>query len=47
LAEVDLPPVSAPTAKTLIAFAVCIDPHSGHAGFTSEDIERTSWSNRL
>jgi len=43
----DLLPPSAPTAKTLSALVVCFEPHSGHAGFTSDDIERTSWSNRF
>jgi hypothetical protein len=39
----DFPLPSAPTAKTLSALAVCVEPHCGHAGFTScEDIERTS-----
>jgi hypothetical protein len=43
----DLPAPSAPTAKTLSAFTVCFDPHSGQAGFVSEDIDLTSSSNRL
>jgi len=43
----DFPDPSPPTAKTLSAFNVCVEPHSGHAGFTSDDIDRTSSSNRF
>lgn len=37
--------LSAPTAKTLSARAVWLDPHSGHLTFVSLFIERTSCSN--
>jgi hypothetical protein len=38
-----------PTAKTLKAREVAVEPHAGHGGFTSSalDIDRTSWSKRL
>lgn len=39
------PPSVAATANTLIARAVSFDPHDGHATFSDDVIERTSFSN--
>lgn len=40
--------LSFPTAaKTLISRAVCFDPHFGHGGFSSDDIDFTSFSKRV
>jgi hypothetical protein len=39
------PPPSAPTAKTLSARAVFVDPHDGHFAFTSFVIDRCNCSN--
>jgi hypothetical protein len=40
-----LPAVSAPTANTLIARAVFVEPHSGHFTRSSLDIDLASFSN--
>jgi hypothetical protein len=40
-----LPAVCAPTANTLNARAVFVDPHFGHATFSVELIDFTSFSN--
>jgi hypothetical protein len=37
---------SVPTANTLSARAVCVEPHFGHAIGSSECIDFTSFSNR-
>ena len=39
------PPSAAATAKTLIVRAVCFDPHDGQSTFSSELIDRISFSN--
>jgi hypothetical protein len=36
---------AAATANTLNVRAVCFDPHDGHFTFSSDRIERTSFSN--
>jgi len=42
----DLPADSAPTAKTLSARAVLVEPHSGHSTSCGLVIDRTSFSKR-